>query len=161
MEKTINNPNIEVQENEQLTQVEELYLEGEKNYRLLFGNPIRSETVELKFKKVTRKIHYFRAGDIFAVDLWDRNSYGTTKWSVYVIQAAYPGEIAIPIPQVSPAARVLLVAEGQKYARVAVRLLKEIENRTDPTRLPPARFLLTDFRMKASNAAQRKGYQLY
>ena len=117
MEKSIDKPNIQIQENEQLTQVEELYLEGRKNYRLLFGNPIRSETVKLKFKKITRKVHYFRAGDIFAVDLWDRNGYDTTKWSVYVIQAACLGEFSMPVAQVSPAPRVLLVAEGQKYAR--------------------------------------------
>ena len=57
-----------------------------------FGNPIRSETFELQYKKITRKVHYFRAGDIFAIDLWDRNEYGTTKWSVYVIQALYLGD---------------------------------------------------------------------
>lgn len=59
----------------------------------------------------------------------------------------------MPVAQVSPAARVLLVAEGQKYARVAIRLLKEIEERIDPTRLPAARFLLTDFRLKAATRA--------
>lgn len=55
-----------------------------------------------------------------------------------------------------PAAKVLLEAAGQKHAREAVRLLKEIEDRTDPTTLHPSRFLLTDFRLKAESPNFRR-----
>ena len=138
------------------TRVEELYLEGQKNFRLLFGKPIKSETTEFKYQDITRRVHYFKPGDIFAIDLWERNEYGTTNWSVFVLQAALPGEFAVRIPQVKPAAKVLLEAAGQKHAREAVRLLKEIEDRTDPTKLHPSRFLLTDFRLKAEPPTFRR-----
>lgn len=143
-------------ERQLLTQVEELYLEGHKNYRLLFGNPIISEATEFKYQDITRRVNYFKPGDIFAIDLWERNEYGTTNWTVFVLQAALPGEFAVRIPQVKPAAKVLLEAAGQKHAREAVRLLKEIEDRTDPTNLHPSRFLLTDFRLKTSTRSQRR-----
>ncbi|MBN8548237.1 MAG: DUF2840 domain-containing protein [Deltaproteobacteria bacterium] len=139
-----------------VTRVEELYLEGQKNFRLLFGKPIKSETTEFKYQDITRRVHYFKPGDIFAIDLWERNEYGTTSWSVFVLQAALPGEFAVRIPQVKPAAKVLLEAAGQKHAREAVRLLKEIEDRTDPTKLHPSRFLLTDFRLKAEPSNFRR-----
>ena len=139
-----------------LTRFEELYLEGHKNYRLLFGKPIKSETTEFKYQDITRRVHYFKPGDIFAIDLWERNEYGTTNWSVFVLQAALPGELAVRIPQVKPAAKILLEASGQKHAREAVRLLKEIEDRTDPTKLHPSRFLLTDFRLKAEPPTFRR-----
>jgi hypothetical protein len=138
------------------TRVEELYLQSQKNYRLLFGKPIKSETTEFKYQEITRRVHYFKPGDIFAIDLWERNDYGTTNWSVFVLQAALPGEFAVRIPQVKPAAKVLLEASGQKLAREAVRLLKEIEDRTDPTKLHPSRFLLTDFRLKAESTNLRR-----
>lgn len=138
------------------TRVEELYLEGQKNYRLLFGRPIKTATTEFKYQDITQRVLYFKPGDIFALDLWDRNEYGTTKWSVFVLQAALPGELAVRVPQVKPGAKILLQASGQKYAREALKLLKEIEDRTDPTTLHPSRFLLTDFRLKADLQTHRR-----
>ena len=79
-----------------LTQVETLYVEGELNFRLLFGHPLKVVEKEFTYGRRTRKIAYFRPGDVFAVDLWRRNAYGTNAWAVYVLQAAGPGETAPP-----------------------------------------------------------------
>lgn len=131
------------------TEVELLYSEGHCNYRLLFGHPQKTVHKEFVCGKVTRKKAFFTPGDIFALDLWEQNDYGTRNWAVYVLQAVGPGEEAVLVPQVKPAAKVLLEARGKERAQHALRLLAEIEQRTDPTLLPPARFLLTDFRLNA------------
>ena len=138
-----------------LTQVETLYVEGELNFRLLFGHPLKVVEKEFTYGRRTRKIAYFRPGDVFAVDLWRRNAYGTNAWAVYVLQAAGPGETALPIPQVKPAAKVLLEAVGKERAQRALNLLREIQERTDPALLPPNRFLLTDFRLKACQRTKK------
>ena len=132
-----------------LTEVETLYVEGKLNYRLLFGHPVRVVEKEFTYGNRTCKAAYFKPGDVFAIDLWQQNEYGTNAWAVYVLQAAAPGESAITVPQVKPAAKVLLEAVGVERARQALKLLAEIEERTDPATLPADRFLLTDFRLKA------------
>ena len=139
-----------------LTRFEILYQEGELNFRLLFGHPVKIEEKEFIHGCVTRKYVYFKPGDIFAIDLWQRNVYGTTAWAVFVLQAAGPGEQAVNVPQVKPAVNVLLEARGTERAKRALKLLKEIEDRTDPTTLTPNRFLLTDFRLKDFSSKRRR-----
>ena len=141
-----------------LTRVETLFHEGRCNYRLLFGYPLRTVEKERQGDLFIKKYSYFKPGDLFALDLWERNAYGTTKWAVYVLQAALPGEMAVRVPLVTPATKVLLEAIGKDQAQAALRFLKEIEERTDPTTLCPNRFLLTDFRVKAST---RKGRPVF
>jgi len=139
-----------------LTVVEEIYIERSKNYRLLFGKPLRSVTKQFEYGKITRKFHYFPPGSVFALDLWDCNDHGTTQWAVYVLEAALPGELAWTVPQVSPGAKVLLEAHGRKDAQAALRELRVLEQRLDPTTLPANYFLLTDFRLKDANSSDRK-----
>jgi len=139
------------------TQVEILYQEGKLNYRLLFGHPRKLVEKEFVYGRITRKEAFFEPGDIFALDLWQRNQYGTTAWAVYVLQATVPGEkSAVKIPQVEPGARVLLEAHGQSRAKLALALLKEIEDRTDPATLPAIRFLLADLRLKAMKPTRER-----
>ena len=92
--------NIEIR----LTQVELVYEQGVRNYRLLFGKPFKVITQERTYGRLTKQIALFKPGDVFALDLWDRGPYGTKGWSVFVLQAVWPGEVADPVPQVSPAA---------------------------------------------------------
>ncbi len=91
-----------------LTQVESVYIQDRLNYRLLFGHPVRVIENEFVYGERTRKTSYFQPGEIFGIDLWQRNDYGTSAWTVYVLQAAEPGEDAMPVPQVKPAVKVLL-----------------------------------------------------
>ena len=136
-------------QNSAFTRVELIYEEGVRNYRLLFGKPLRIINKETIYGVRTKKIAFFKPGDIFALDLWECGYYGTNSWAVYVLQAAAIGETAHPVPQVFPAAKILLEACGKSQAQKAIRELREIQDRVDPTTLPPARFLLTDFRIKA------------
>ena len=132
-----------------LTRFEILYAEGKCNHRLLFGHPLKTVEKDFIYGAITRKLAFFKPGDIFAIDLWERNQYGTKNWAVYVLQAAEAGEAATCVPQVSPAAKILLEARGKKKAKIALELISEIKERTDPSTLNPGRFLLTDFRLKA------------
>ncbi len=133
-----------------LTEVETLYVEGLINFRLLFGHPVSTVERDFVYGEKTRRSLYFEAGSIFGLDLWQRNEYGTCAWAVYVLQAPAKGEHAVTVPQVKPGAKVLLEAVGLQRAAKALRLLREIEETTDPASLSPNRFLLTDFRLKAS-----------
>ena len=134
-----------------LTRFEIRFEAGHCNHRLLFGRPLRIIETELIYDVRTRKIALFKPGDIFGIDLWEQNQYGTKYWAVYVLQAAAPGELALPIPQVYPAAKILLEARGKERSQRALKLLAEIEERTDLAGVLPNRFLLTDFRLKASS----------
>lgn len=142
-------------EEQHLTQVETLYSEGHCNYRLLFGHPVKTVEKAFIYGQITKKVAFFKPGDIFALDLWERNEYWIKNWAVYVLQAIKPGQIATCVPQVKPAAKVLLEARGKSQAQLALKLLSEIERRTDPTTLCPTRFLLTDFRVKALSPKPR------
>ncbi len=134
-----------------LTQVELVYEQGVRNYRLLFGRPFKVITQERTYGRMTKQLALFKPGDVFALDLWDCGEYGTKEWSVFVLQAVAPGDVANPVPQVSPAAKILLEARGITKAKQAIKELQEIQDRVDPTTLPAARFLLTDFRLKADS----------
>lgn len=139
-----------------LTQVELVYEQGVRNYRLLFGRPFKVITQERTYGRMTKQLALFKPGDVFALDLWDCGEYGTKEWSVFVLQAVAPGEVANPVPQVSPAAKILLEARGITKAKQAIRELQEIQNRVDPTTLPAARFLLTDFRLKYDGKGRQR-----
>jgi len=105
---------------------------------------------------MTKQLALFKPGDVFALDLWDCGEYGTKEWSVFVLQAVAPGDVANPVPQVSPAAKILLEARGITKAKQAIKELQEIQDRVDPTTLPAARFLLTDFRLKYDGKGRQR-----
>ncbi len=139
-----------------LTQVELVYEQGVRNYRLLFGRPFKVITQERTYGRMTKQLALFKPGDVFALDLWDCGEYGTKEWSVFVLQAVAPGDVANPVPQVSPAAKILLEARGITKAKQAIKELQEIQDRVDPTTLPAARFLLTDFRLKYEGKGRQR-----
>jgi hypothetical protein len=126
------------------------------NYRILFGKPRKIAIQNIGQDESSWA--FFSAGQIFALDLWRCNRYGTIEWAVYVLQSARPGEVIVPVPQVTPGAKVLLEAHGKKQAQAALKELAEIQARIDPTTLPAARFLLTDFRLKAATRCRRPGF---
>ena len=139
-----------------LTQVEILYSAGLCNHRLLFGHPAKTVEKAFIYGQLTRKIAYFKPGDIFALELWECNDYGTKRWDVFVLQAPDAGEMAAVVPQVKPTAKILLEAHGKERAKRALNLLAEIAERADPTTLCPTRFLLTDFRLKSQSPTRTR-----
>jgi len=104
--------------------------EGGRNYRLLFGCPVNTETVEFSAGK-TVKHSYFAPEAVFSVVFWDRNDYGTKNWQIYILRAVWPGEEIIKVPYVSPGAEVLLMGKGKGRVQRILRWLRELEQEKD------------------------------
>lgn len=103
-----------------------IFEEGKRNFRLLFGVPLKVDTIELQHG-TTKQHAYFKPGAVFALDLWDRNDYGTKEWRVYVLRAVWPGEVASRVPQVEPGAEVLLFGKGKNKVQKIMRWFKDVE----------------------------------
>ncbi len=144
---------------EYLTRVELDYHRERRNYRLLFGHPVDVVGKSFRFG-VTNQVALFAPGALFGLDLWERNDYGTTRWTFYVLQAAAPGEVVTPVPQVHPGAIVLLEATGITRAKAALSWLVELEKTLDPATLSVVTFSAIDFRLKSMFPARKRRHAL-
>lgn len=111
------------------------YLDGRRNYRLLFGNPVNLVTEDYRYGE-THDVAYFRPGSIFAVDLWDRNEYGTMRWRVYILKAGAVGEVVDAVPQIQPGAHILLHVKGTRRCKLLMQWLRLVEAEGDPAARP-------------------------
>jgi hypothetical protein len=135
-----------------LTTVHTHFCEGAKNYRVLFGNPLRRETL-LCIPGVARKVYQFAPSARFALDLWACNRYGTIEWRCYVCEAIAPEMPADTVPFVTPGARVLLHTRGAAQSRLFLSWLADFESRgLDPLRCPAETFEAVHFRLQGSRA---------
>lgn len=134
-----------------LTTVYTHYLQGARNYRVLFGRPVRSAFKSREGE--TRGAVKFAPGARFALDLWKKNAYGTLQWRCLVCEAIGPGEEGVWIPRVSPAARVLLQTQGAAQSRLVLAWLRELEaDGVDLLTCPPETFEAAQFRLLGSRA---------
>jgi hypothetical protein len=135
-----------------VTTVHTLYREGRKNFRALFGTPLRTETLA-RDEGYTAKVLSFVRGDRFALDLWTCNSYGTIQWRCFVCEAIGPGEDGARVPCVAPAARLLLHTRGAAQSRLFLAWLLDLEESgVDPLRCPQETFEAVHFRLQGSRA---------
>ena len=135
-----------------VTTVHTVFAQGAKNYRLLFGKPLRVDTVEER-NGYTEALHRFAPGARFGLDLWRCNSYGTIQWRCFVCEAMGPGEEGESVPRVAPAARVLTATKGAAQSRVFLAWLREIEAAgRDPLTCPRETFEAAHFRLQGSRA---------
>jgi hypothetical protein len=126
--------------------------EGTKHYRLLFGEPLRTETVR-RADGTTMQVLSFAPAARFALDLWRRLSTGSTQSRCFVCEAISPGEEGDRVPCVRPAARVLLETKGAAQSRVFLAWLAELQRLgTDPVRCPREIFEAAHFRLQGSRA---------
>ena len=134
---------------EYLTAVSLHFLEGQKNYRLLFGDPVKTETQDHRLGE-TRETAYFRPGAIFAIDLWDRNKYGTRRWRILILQAPNVGQRddIERVQQVTPGARKLLETKGTFRCKLLLQWLRTVEVAGDPTARPPEFYIARDHMLK-------------
>ena len=135
-----------------LTSVQTLYREGRQNYRVLFGAPVRIHRMA-RAQGFTVNVLSFIPGARFALDLWACNRYGTIRWRCFVCEAIGPGEEGDRVPQVTPAARVLLHTQGAAQSRLFIAWLRELEERgIDPVTRPKETFEAAHFRLHGSRA---------
>ena len=142
-----------------LTRVELDYHREQRNYRLLFGHPVDMVGKAFRFG-VTNQVALFAPGALFGLDLWDRNDYGTTRWTFYVLRAGAPGEVVNQVPQVHPGAIVLLEAQGITRAKAALSWLAELEKILDPATLSVDTFSAIDFRLKSIFPVRKRRHAL-
>ncbi len=134
------------------TQVNEEFAEGCDNYRLLFGRPSHQRVVKAR-DGYTERANFFVPNSRFALDLWQRNQYGTIHWRCFVCETVKPGEPAETVPLVAPAARVLLRTQGAAESRLFLAWLASLEGEgIDPIHCPAEMFLAADFRLHGMRA---------
>ncbi len=133
------------------------FLEGQLNYRLLFGRPEFVNFREHHFG-ITKRTAVFRPGARFGLDLWEgrvvlnrsrQPVVRTGAWRVLVLEVGAPGERVSRVPQVRPGAHVLMEARGARRCKFLLRWLAELELQGDLTDLPREFFLSRDLRFQA------------
>jgi hypothetical protein len=135
-----------------LTSVQTLYREGRQNYRVLFGEPLHTQT-RARAEGFTVTVSRFVPGARFALDLWACNPYGTIRWRCFVCEAIGPGEEGDRVPMVAPAARVLLHTQGAAQSRLFLAWLRELDEAGfDPLTCPHETFEAAHFRLHGSRA---------
>jgi hypothetical protein len=137
-----------------LTKVRTEHIEGVRNFRLLFGSPIYTKSVNSQSDAVIITDHFFEPASIFGLDLWEQNAYGTRAWAFYVVQAIAPDQRAQGIIQVSPGGRILLKARGKRAVQRALKWLREIEKRYSPEALPPEVFEAAELRLRVRKSME-------
>ena len=143
-----------------LTTVRTLYVEGEKNFRVLFGTPVRTST-PVHREGVTRQTWLFLPGARFALDLWVRNAYGTVQWRCFVCEAIGPQEEGDGVPLVTPAARILLSTQGAAQSRLFLAWLRALEEGgIDVLKCPRETFEAAHFRLQGSRADRIPAHRL-
>ena len=135
-----------------VTTVRTVFAQGAKNYRLLFGRPLRTETVS-QAEGYTAAIARFAPGVRFGLDLWRSNAYGTIQWRCFVCEAIGPGEAGEGIPCVTPVARVPLSTKGTAPSRAFLAWLTQVEKSgIDSVACPRETFEAAHFRLQGSRA---------
>ena len=135
-----------------VTAVRNVFQQGAKNYRVLFGRPLCIETLA-QAEGYTAAIARFAPGARFGLDLWRSNAYGTIQWRCFVCEAISPGEAGDSVPCVAPATRVLLSTKGAAQSRVFLGWLDQLEKSgIDPVTCPRETFEAAHFRLQGSRA---------
>ncbi len=132
---------------EHLTAVSLHFLEGQRNYRLLFGHPVKTSTESHRYGE-THETAFFRPGAIFAVDLWDRNKYGTRRWRILILKAGNAGETVDRVQQVFPGAHKLLDTHGTVRCKLLLQWLRMVEAAGDPSDRPAEFYIARDHMLK-------------
>jgi len=128
------------------------FLEGQLNYRLLFGRPEFINFHAHHFG-TTKRTAVFTPGARFGLDLWEGRVVlsrsrevvvRTGEWRVLVLEVGAPGERVSRVRQVRPGAHILLEARGVRRCKFLLRWLAELETQGDLADLPRDFFLSRD-----------------
>lgn len=92
------------------------------NIWLRFGAPQR-----IVGRDACRRVAVFAPGAVCARVHWAANAYGTAIWRLMVMQAGLPHEGIQRVAGVSPGARILLRAEGERRVKAVLAAIDAIE----------------------------------
>jgi hypothetical protein len=124
-----------------------MHQEYKKRHQLVFGDPVL--TREIGGPYCERHL-FFEPGQLFGLELWEANDYGTLRWLFLVLRAVEPGEAVSLLASVSPGAEILLAAHGRNKVRSARAWLSHLaDSGADPVSLPPDYYRASHFKLKA------------
>ena len=127
-------------------------MEGQRHYRLLFGQPARTRPIR-SGEGLLARAHGFAPGARFALDLWSRNAAGTIRWRTFICEAVRAGEPARRVPHVHPGAHVLMSTQGAAQSRLALAWLALLTAQgIDPLSCPAERFIAAHLRLQGLRA---------
>lgn len=102
----------------------ESFAKGRANRRVLIGEPrVKRPWVDCR-DGIKRRLVTFSGGQRFALNLWERNDYGTTRWRVVIAEAPMPGEVCSVLPAMRPGARILADVQGSARVRAFMAWLR-------------------------------------
>jgi hypothetical protein len=134
-------------DNQCLTRVILRFDENKRRHELLFGIPASFEEI---CGSLERHV-FFTPGQVFGLEIWEANDYGTVRWILYILKSLAPGEKGSTLAPVSPGAEILFCVRGAKKVRLAHRWLRSL---TDSTRalvsIDPDYYRASHFRFKLS-----------
>lgn len=116
--------------------------------RLRFGAPQRIVRLD-----AYRRLAIFLPGAVFCRVSWAANAYGTTAWTLMVMQAATPLDPIQRIAGVTPGARLLLRVDGKPNVKPVLALIDAIEaDGIAPVAVSPAYWRTVANRLAARQA---------
>ncbi|MBO9740855.1 DUF2840 domain-containing protein [Xanthomonas axonopodis pv. begoniae] len=104
-------------------QVIEAFAKGWTNRRILAGKPRQVGRWVIGEDGTRRRLLSFAPGDRFALDLWEQNDYGTTRWRVVLCEALPAGQAGESVPAVRPDVAILADITGATRVRAYVAWL--------------------------------------
>ncbi|CAE6868812.1 hypothetical protein CFBP6600_44900 (plasmid) [Xanthomonas arboricola pv. corylina] len=123
-------------------QVIEAFAKGWTNRRILAGKPRQVGRWVIGEDGTRRRLLSFAPGDRFALDVWEQNDYGTTRWRVVLCEALPAGQAGESVPAVRPDVailagqnRVLLVWQRLRFRTGPVSTWKACPALTYPATL--------------------------
>ncbi|TFL11104.1 DUF2840 domain-containing protein [Pusillimonas noertemannii] len=122
------------------------------NIWLRFGAPQR-----IVRQDAYRRVAVFQPGAVCCRVRWAANEYGTVMWQLMVMQAGLPGEGIQRVAGVSPGARILLRAEGERRIKAVLSAIDAIE----AAGIPPVRVSTAYWRTVDNRLAARLALPAY
>lgn len=123
------------------------FVEHRVNVWLRFGQPVR-ETVLDRWRRVA----IFDPSAVCCRVKWIGNDYGTVLWQLMVLQAPLSFDGAQLVAGVSPGARILLRADGERQVKAVLEVIDAIE----AMGIDPATVAVTYWRMVGNRLAARQ-----
>lgn len=121
------------------------FIDGQVNVWLRFGRPARAIQVDR-----VRRVAMFRPGTVCCRVRWASNGYGSTIWQLMVLQAGMPSDTLQTLIGVTPGARILLRAEGERQVRQVFGIIDRIDaSGIDPCRVPTTYWAMVQNRLSA------------
>jgi hypothetical protein len=109
---------------EPLTQVSLVFIPGQMNVYLGFGQPLGQRYLNGRCRSV-----FFRPDQTFCRVWREGNEYGLTRCELAILQARAPRQFVQKVTGITPGASILLRVEGEPTVQLVQRLISTIRAR--------------------------------